>query len=174
MKIEEYSKLFPNENVSWIIKSKSIRQEMVQFDETADYWAGPFEGGFAYANIHVADARFLLSEDQMRLNRRFSTFNFPSGKYKNNVQSEEHLQKRLSELTDKEQKEWERKNSEYKMDCPSLERPVVLMLRGNDDCSYSKFFKTVAEADQELELMLSMQPCNMVVNIEDQGFVFTN
>lgn len=173
MKIEEYKKLFPSEEVSWITKSKSFRQEMVQFDETADYWAGPFEGGFAYASIYVEDSRFLQSEEQIRLKFRLGTFNF-SGKYKNPSKDESHLQKRLSELTNRELKEWEHKNSLHKIDSPSLEMPVVLVLRGNDDCSYSKFFKTLAEAEQELETMLSMQPCNITVNIKDQGFVFTN
>ena len=57
MNIDEYRKLFPTEHV-WPEKAGTpgvIEEGMLLFDETASYWAWPFEGHYAF--YRLADMR---------------------------------------------------------------------------------------------------------------------
>lgn len=179
MTIEEYEKQFGN----CYCKGGTVEEEgMIQFDETSNCLAGPFDGGYAYYMIQ--DCRTLrgwnvVSFDNYKLRCRFSQYNIPNwnGKgLKNPAENEEQLQKRLEKLTDKERKYWQiavEKEIKY-CDYPTLENPIRFYICGNDDSSWTKFFPTVESAKEELKLYLSMQPINYQIHISDNGFVFTN
>lgn len=53
-------------------------------------------------------------------------------------------------------------------------RPFKLYLFGNDDCSYSKWFNTKAEMDEELNYLRKMQPLDFNKDIKERNYIFTN
>jgi hypothetical protein len=57
------------------------------------------------------------------------------------------------------------------IDGPTVEKPIVLRLAGNDDCSYSAYFATVEQAESMLQNILTFPFWESVF---DFGFVFTN
>lgn len=53
-------------------------------------------------------------------------------------------------------------------------RPFKLYLFGNDDCSYSKWFDTAAEMEEELNYLRMMQPLDFNKDIKERNYIFTN
>jgi hypothetical protein len=181
--IDEYLTQYPTERV-WPNRAGEpgvIAVGMLQFDDTAAHFAGPFQGGFAY--FRLADMRDmpgwgpLLSVAEYKQRHRFSQYNLPwrlKTQYGKPAESEEHLQKRLALLTAKELKEWEKRIAAHRLDMPTLEFPYALKLAGNDDSTYTKFYPTLEAAQAELDLFLSDQPLNFPLHVHENGFVFTN
>ena len=142
----------------------------------------PFRGG-NYVYFRLADMRTLpgwgplstVAELQQR--QRFSRHNLPwrlRTNYGQDVQSEEHLQKRLALLTPKELKAWQEGLDKWRIDMPTLEKPFALKLAGNDDVSYTKYYPTLEAAQAELSLYTADQPLNFPLHVQENGFVFTN
>jgi hypothetical protein len=52
--------------------------------------------------------------------------------------------------------------------------PFRVYLHGNDDASYSRWFGTVEEMNEELGYLAKMQPINMWKDVQGRGYVFTN
>lgn len=52
--------------------------------------------------------------------------------------------------------------------------PYRLLLSGNDDTSYSKYFLTMEELNKELKYLRMMQPLDYIRDIMDGGYIFTN
>jgi hypothetical protein len=52
--------------------------------------------------------------------------------------------------------------------------PYHVHLTGTDDFSYSKYFCTLEEAEQELNYLRMMQPLDFKLDILDRGYLFTN
>jgi len=52
--------------------------------------------------------------------------------------------------------------------------PYQVYLAGTDDFSYSKYFCTLEEAEQELDYLRMMQPLDVKLDILDRGYLFTN
>jgi len=183
MNIDEYRKLFPTEHV-WPEKAGTpgvIEEGMLLFDETASYWAGPFEGNYAF--YRLADMRDmpgwgpLPTEAELRQQQRFSHQNLPRrirSQFGQPAQSEEHLQKRLALLTPKELAVWREGKDKWCIDRPTVEKPFALKIAGNDDCSYTKYYPTLEAARTELDLFLSDQPLNFTLHVQENGFEFTN
>lgn len=182
MKLEEYTKQYGR---VWRDSDKPyiLRAEMVKFDdESACIWAGPFKGNYAYADIRdwrlMYDKKRTLPTLEQALQRiRFYPYHFPSCcGFKNAATSEEQLEARLNTLTEIQRKHWEegvaRMTPEYKG--PTQEFPVAIYMCGNDDCSYTKWFTNTEVANEELDLLLAIEPCNFYRDIQPNGFVFTN
>lgn len=185
MNLEQYKILFPNERV-WRTtltdangNSAVIVEGMLQFDDTADIFAGPFEGG--YAHFALTDHRNLpgpygsVQLVAWHLERfRMSHWNFPLGVYKEPAENEAHLQRRLAKLSPKELRAWEARVAACHIETTTVEFPFALKLSGNDDSTYTKFYPTLEDANHDLQLMLDMQPCNFQLHVDENGFVFTN
>lgn len=181
MTVDEYHLLYPNERVMRSTLTKANKTSaividgMLKFDEeTASSWGGPYEGDYAYFSIK--DCRELpghnkitsIAEHLQRVRLE------PFGRFKTPAESEEHLQKRLAELSIKQRKDWEQRLNKWMVDCPTIDKPFALCVCGNDDCSYTKFYCKLEEAQEELTLFLSMEPLNLWLHIVENGFVFTN
>lgn len=52
--------------------------------------------------------------------------------------------------------------------------PYHVYLAGTDDCSYSKYFCTLEEAEQEMDYLKMMQPLDFKLDVIDRGYLFTN
>lgn len=50
----------------------------------------------------------------------------------------------------------------------------AVYISGNDDCSYTKYVKSQLDATMELEYLRKRQPLNMVTDIKNRGYFFTN
>lgn len=185
MNLEQYKSMFPNERV-WFStltdangNSATVVEGMIQFDDTACNFAGPFEGG--YAHFALTDHRNLpgprgkLQTVAWHLEQqRLSHWNFPHGMFKEPAKNWDHLLRRLKKLSPKEHREWERKVTTHSIEVATVDYPFALKLSGNDDSTYTKFYPTLEAAQADLQLMLDMQPCNFDLHVGDNGFVFTN
>lgn len=185
MTIDEYLKLFPEQTVYRRPKYLPlIKSGMLLFDEeTACNWGGPFDGNYAYFDIIDHSKQYnngfvkkLKTEAELRHDFRMAWYAFPMypKRWMENAQSEEHLQKRLAQLSQKELKEWQARQDNYKIDQPHTENPVALFMSGNDDTTYTKFFPNTEAALEEIALFEIDQPLNMTVHIINNDFVFTN
>lgn len=128
-----------------------ISQGLLLFtDNTAYNWAGPFQGNYA---------QFVLSDHSKEICP-------PSIELKLEAAQKFFAIEKAKAL---------RKNTEYKIpnDIPTIDKPIRLWILGNDDTSYSKFYKTKEEALEELNLLIANEPLEFDV-IYDFGFVFTN
>lgn len=181
MNLEEYSKLFPQAYV-WPAGSKCLVDGMLQFDEgTACILAGPFPGNYAYFRLRnfalepeIGDFK-LYSVAELTEKHRLANYNFPwRMKLGQPAASEDHLQKRLLNLTKTERIEWDQKQANFVIDVPTQEFPVSLKICGNDDSTWTKFFATEEIAREELNLLLACQPVNFWRDIKENEFVFTN
>lgn len=65
------------------------------------------------------------------------------------------------------------KNPGMHVNFVTSEKPYSLYLCGNDDSSYTKFYSSMKEAQEELELLKANEPLKFK-DIIDLGFVFTN
>lgn len=52
--------------------------------------------------------------------------------------------------------------------------PYKVYLYGTDDTSYTKYFCTLEEAEQEMNSLRMMQPLDFKLDILDRGYLFTN
>jgi hypothetical protein len=158
--IEEFKNKYPGEFCWGSFKNtihpgtEVILEGLLQFTpETAHMWAGP---------LHDSHAQFVLTD--------WTNSKFSAGKDKG---------KRVLEVWAKGEEERKakalRRNEAYVPynDQPTLTHPIKLWIIGNDDTSYSKFYKTEQEALEEIYLFIAAEPLDFKV-IWDFGFIFTN
>jgi len=125
-------------------------------EETADRWSGPFEGNYAqfvvrdYTNAVTAYGKNKGSNYLERLAKS-------ELERKRKIESGFHGTLPYS----------------YPNDLVSVEKPIRLWMFGNDDTSYSKFYKTEEEAMSEVDLFIANEPLDFKI-IWDFNFVFTN
>lgn len=74
MKIEEYLRQYPNVKL-WNLGG--INEGLLQFDDTASYFAGPFPGNFVYFRISTEPNSNQPTIEEFLLKHRLSRFNFP-------------------------------------------------------------------------------------------------
>jgi hypothetical protein len=159
-----------------------LREGMLQFTpETATVLAGEFEGGFAYFraslflnNPHPKTGALPLESAATELEhyRRWHGLMPKRFGYGERAQNEEHLQKRLLLLTDKERAEWDDRVTKHQTDYATIETPYRLFVAGTDDASWSKFYATEGQLNEELALYEACQPLHFFNDLT--GFVFTN
>jgi len=168
MDLDEYFNHF-GDKACFFRHRPSLAQGMLLFDETASCFAGPFAGNYVYYRVcdHRTDRYPLRTIEEHKQYIRFRSLGNP-------VASEQHLQRRLEQLSSKELKAWELRMSNIRLDVATIENPYSFYLAGNDDSSYTKFFPTHEAVMEELELFLVDQPLNYEVHVEDNGFIFTN
>lgn len=150
-----------------------LAEGMLQFTEdTAHCWAGPFPDNFAHyvlKDCHSWPLR-TMAEERMEHAR----WMLPDRvRPQTPIQNEQQLAKLLERLTPKERKAWDT-HDRRAVENPTIEFPFRLHISGNDDCSYSKFFATREEGEQEIALLLACQPLDFWKDIEQNGYVFTN
>lgn len=178
MDFDTYFKLHPEALIpygDWIRPSEkyqAIRAGVLQFnDDTACCWGGPFPGnvaGFSLYDVRVA----YPSYKGKPLAEARATALVQVAKLKESDMRYEH-QPYWAELFARVQagdaaaihviNEW-----------GTLEHPFTLHVFGNDDCSYSKWFATQAEAEAVLDLLEAGQPLDMFKDFHPFYFVFTN
>lgn len=184
MKIEQYNILFPNERRVWRStltdvngNSAAVAEGMMQFDDTACSFAGPFEGD--YVHFALSDHRNLFGTKLQTVawhseQQQLSHHNFPLGMFKAPAKNLDHLLRRLGKLSPKEHRAWEERVKKNFIEVATVDNPFSLKLSGNDDSTYTKFYPTLEAAQADLQLMLDMQPCNYHLHIDENEFVFTN
>lgn len=160
---------------------RDLWEGMLQFtDDTHSVLAGSFHGfGYFRTSLFHNIPHPVSKEPTLRSladdiqQNRYRHFLMPARfGYKDQAQSEEHLQKRLALLTPKERKEWDKQVADHQVDYATIEKPYRLYICGNDDASYSKFFATEAAMNEELALYEACQPIHFFNDL--LGFVFTN
>lgn len=176
MNISEYKEKFPSEVLP---SHKGISDGMLLFDESASSFAGPFKGNYAY--YCIKDGRLnrhpkypIQTLAALKLRHRLNQYNFPFGMYRNPSKDLDHLQQRLDKLTPKELKEWQSKIEKFVQHDSTIEKPFLLYICGNDDCSYTKYYPTLKNLEDELNFFLDDEPLNFGLHISENGFVFTN
>lgn len=136
-----------------------LSQGLLSFTkETAYNWAGPFDGGYA---------QFVLSDHSNELKLPYL--------YKNlGIDCKLRLEADQQFFAIEKAKALKTKK-EFKIpnDIPTIDKPIRLWILGNDDTSYSKFYKTKEEALEELNLFIANEPLEFSI-VYDFGFVFTN
>lgn len=172
--IDEYKKLFPNENV-WTSRdpnrirtqyeSRIVIEGMLQFTpESAPCWGGPFEGGYAYCSI--------LDWSQTLYGMRKGPF------YNKNYlevweqKAKESFERRKRSIFATRVQKEAVYDPEAQRLCPQL--PFVLGICGDDDTSYSKYFASEIEAMDELMLFANNEPLVFTEVVHDFKFTFTN
>ncbi len=120
---------------------------MLEFTkESAPCWGGPFPGGFAlYQFSNYSDHVLGFKNSKY------------DGRYKTTERSEEFY----------------KSNPNIIQEHATVSKPIRIWMLGNDDTSYSKFYTSIDEAREELELFKSNQPLDME-DVYSFKFVFTN
>lgn len=128
-----------------------IAEGMIQFTSESSYrWAGPYPGDYVLLEVSdYSNAKFIKN-----------------GRKLLDVWAENEEDK-------KRQAKFFKKEYHYYPEYPTISHPVKLWMCGNDDTSYSKFYKTRQDALDELELFTSFEPLDFKI-IYDFNFVFTN
>jgi hypothetical protein len=166
--IEEYRKKYPNEKC-WGSFAEDYKQYqgprvilegLLQFDETACCWGGPFEGNYA---------QFCLKDYTEAIHPLSRRKGHTPKKWLDVLADAEKERKAKAERSIFPEKQNFR---EYPED-PSWEFPIKITMYGNDDTSYSKCYKSEQEALEELNLFIGNQPLNFH-QVIDFGFIFTN
>jgi hypothetical protein len=163
---EEYKALYPNQtdyattlatNISYP-GNVMIKHGLLKFtDETAYRWSGPFEGGYAVFRI----------QDFTN-----GTIHRHQGKGKNVI---EYFEQCNEERKAKAARSIYPNQRYYPLeDIPTREFPVELRMYGNDDTSWTKWYRSVEEALEEFALFEMAQPLDFDEVIRGFGFSFTN
>lgn len=138
-------------------ESIEIKRGVLIFnEETSCGWAGPFPG----------DAAFYSIKDY-RIEGRYSGKDFLK---RSSLYRETLMLKNLPMKNRSMSAKFYYDNYEY----PTIEFPIKLYIFGNDDTSYSKFFRSVDEAIYESELMEECEPLDFHKDILENDFIFTN
>ena len=138
-------------------QSRTIVEGFLLFnDETADRWAGPFEGN--YAQFVVRDyTHAVIGYGKSKGQSYLGSMAKYEAERKRKIESGFHG------------------NALYIVPnhIVSWENPIRLWMFGNDDTSYSKFYKTEEDAVSEMNLFIANEPLDFQI-IRDFNFVFTN
>jgi hypothetical protein len=165
--IPEYNEKFPHEKHVGSFQGhmgypglRFLSEGMLQFtEETACCWGGPYDGNYAhFILIDYTDATFGGGRD----------------KGKKCLETWKNREKEIQSKIERGHYEYTKTVPYRYDDSPSLEKPIRLWMLGNDDTSYSKFYKTEQEALEELQLFIGNQPLDFHQVVNDFHFYFTN
>jgi hypothetical protein len=168
--IAQYKILYPNENMFCGMSGlypgiREICEGMLQFTEdSAACWGGPFDGNFAYFSMQdytKATMPYGKNKGENLLAVWEKARVEKEKEYKEQVERGAHKYKHISPPSD------------Y-LESASIDRPIRLYMAGNDDTSYSKFYTSEDEAQEELNLFIGNQPLDFHDVVQDFDFVFTN
>jgi len=161
---------------------KGQKEEFLEFDETADRWAGPFNNGQkkgCYINVILDDEYKKPNIKDFSITSNLHNYTLPRKLY-NKIElygkSEEEKKDILSNLSTEDFISTIKKVSTSMIDDESIlyKLPYRIHLSGNDDCSYSKGFYTVEEMNKEVQRLRNNQPLNFDLDIDDFNYIFTN
>jgi len=153
--MEAHSRVYVVGLTSNLGYGRHIRGGVLPFTaETADRWAGPFEGG--YAAFRLTDHRETLWPHDRRPKARKRTGNEP-------------LPQLLTQVGDASLA-----RHPGQQDMVSTAKPFELRVYGSDDTSYTKFYASEEEALQELALFEGGGPLDFHEFTRGFGFTFTN
>jgi hypothetical protein len=162
-------------------------KEFLEFDESAFNWAGPFETGEKKGCIvDYGQNKQKTSYPILNVKTDHSFYHLPDKtRQKLGKSANDHWK-----LTPKEKKElfnslsvkdqYETARNYFKQKNGYLEemlaqtQPFRIYLAGNDDYSYTKWFSTEEEMNEELRYLRLMQPLNFFLDIAERGYIFTN
>jgi hypothetical protein len=172
LSLQKYAELFPNEKAygSWAshvqLGAHLISEGYLQFTpDTACCWGGPWEGGYA---------RFVLTDFTEAIvthgpDKGLSYLDsMDKRRYDNYEKAVRH-----AKFMGKDIPEWSDEPKGEERGYASKQFPVRLWVVGNDDTSYSKTYRTVQEALDELALFTDNEPLDFH-DFRDCGFIFTN
>lgn len=154
--IEEFERIYPDafhwesrKNIEFGSNARVKEEGFLEFTvDTASIFAGPFAGNHAM---------FFLKDNTETLVPVI------------NEKTKAREKVKLIEANDR----FYQNNPELIVEGATSAKPYSLYLCGNDDTSYTKFYASIAEAEQELELLKTNEPLEFK-DIMDLGFVFTN
>ena len=177
----------------------SEKQEFLAFDESACCWAGPYKhdnkkGCYATASESQSNGYYpvldvkhqfrfyeLPYNVQDRLNavsNRKNEKNEIVYSGHNVVYGMDPIEKEqfFNRLSPEEQYITAKNHyfKDYYKETVEAAKPYRLYLAGNDDSSYTRWFSTKSEMDNEMIYLRKMQPLNFTRDIADRGYIFTN
>ena len=168
--LEQFRKLYPD--WKYLVESfaknyhsgdpRIITEGYLQFtEESAHLWAGPFPGNCC---------RFVLKD----YTHAVKTWGPDKGK--SLLQMYENGRKEIREKIERGFYEYKDKAPppDDMIEYPSFEKPIALVMYGDDDTSYTKFYALESEALEELILFSENEPLNALDVVSNFGFVFTN
>lgn len=165
--LDQFKSLFPNWKYltePWGAENgepRVISEGYLEFTaETANVWAGPFPGNHC---------RFVLKDWTN------ATKQWGPDKGKSLLQLYQNGRDAEKAKIARGYYEHHKNETPYSFfDCPSFEKPIALVMYGNDDTSYTKFYPSEKEALDELSLFIENEPLNAEDVVHKFGFIFTN
>ena len=166
--LEQFRKLYPD--WTYLVEPwagmyegepRVIAEGFLQFtEETAFRWAGPFPGNHC---------RFILKD------WTHATKSWGPDKGKNILELYQKGRDEVQEKIARGYYEYHKDKTPYTFeDYPSFEKPIALVMYGNDDTSYTKFYPTEKAALEELNLFVENEPLDAHNVVDGFGFIFTN
>lgn len=178
MTIDDYLELFPD-GISRPSEAERFQSGMIRFtEETASSWGGPCPGGFAL--YHFEDMRKTSRWKRENTVPTKRAFELAIERLKWELEKLEFMSHRFQRSARKQLREDLRRLQ--RMDVLALhsflewtteEYPFRLYMRGNDDTSYTRFFKTEEEGLELIELLEVSSPIDFNEFLEF-GFFFSN
>lgn len=161
--------------------------EFLQFDHSAVNWAGPFEMGEKKGCIVIyGEQKNICDYPVWDVKKGHSFYNLPFNTRKALAIDEdrhysltpEEREKFFNSLSPGEQlrtaKDYFCSKISYLNEALGRTQPHKIYLAGNDDCSFSKWFSSEEEMEEELKFLRMMQPLNFSLDIADRNYIFTN
>ena len=168
--VAQYKTLYTHENMFHGLSEfypgmRGICEGMLQFTaDSATCWGGPFDGNFAYFSLQdYTQATMPYGKDKGA--------NLLALWEKVRIEKEKEYLERLARGTDK--CKLVQPPYDYR-ERASVDKPIRLYMVGNDDTSYSKFYKSEDDAKDEQNLFIGNQPLDFHDVVQDFEFVFTN
>jgi len=167
--LEQFRKLYPD--WTYLVEPwagmyegepRVITEGFLEFtEETAFRWAGPFPGNHC---------RFILKD------WTHATKSWGPDKGKNMLELYEKGRKEIQEKIERGFYEYRGKSIPHDSmrEYPSFETPIALVMYGNDDTSYTKYYPSEAAALEELKLFAENEPLDAHEVLDGFGFIFTN
>ena len=165
-----------------------VNNEFLEFDENSAFnWAGPFKCNeklgciMIYGeNKHKADyPTFNVKKEHnfysIPYNTRDTLKLTANDHWELNSDEKEAL---FNSLSTKDQYETAKAFfkivNNYLNEYLACTQPYTIYLAGTDDCSYTKYFSSEEEMNEELKYLRMMQPLNFYVDIRMKDYIFTN
>lgn len=161
--------------------------EFLQFDHSAENWAGPFEMGEKKGCIVIyGERKDICDYPVWDVKKEHSFYNLPFNTRKDLSIDENHhysltpeeKEKFFNSLSPREQlqtaEDYFLSKISYLNEDLGRTQPYEIYLVGNDDCSFTKWFSSKEEMEEELKFLRMMQPLNFSLDIQDRNYIFTN
>lgn len=126
--------------------------EPIDFRRDWSYWHLPYSFREENKNLKDSEIYYMSKEEKEFL---FNTFP---------IQIQFEICSRIISL-------WSQDGQQYYL---KDKLPFRIVLSGNDDCSYSKFFCTREQMKNEIKYLRGMQPLDMIRDIYNRDYIFTN